>query len=92
MIDFHLQIIARYNLERFCNNLPRVKRFNNLRDPIEEGYFPKLDSLVASRAWPSRPANTKISDLNRDLDQIRFDDDIPFRASPEIVSIEKLSF
>ena len=66
-------MIARYNLERLCNNLPRVKRFNNYREPIQEGYFPKLDSLIASRAWPARPANTKISDLNRELDQIRFD-------------------
>lgn len=53
--------------------MPRVKRFNNVRDPIEEGYFPKLDSLVASRAWPARPANSKLSDLSRDLDQIRYD-------------------
>lgn len=65
--------MARYNFERFSNNLARVKRFNNVRDPIAEAYFPKMDSLVASRAWPSRAENTKLSDLNRELDQIKYD-------------------
>ncbi|XP_055837715.1 phenoloxidase 2-like [Episyrphus balteatus] len=71
----HQQIVARYNLERFCNNMARVKRFNNLREPIAAGYFPKMDSLVASRAWPPRGPNTKISDLNRETDQIKVDID-----------------
>lgn len=69
----HNQIIARYNFERFSNNLARVKRFNNLRDPITEAYFPKMDSLVASRAWPARVANTQLKDLDRELDQIKND-------------------
>ncbi|XP_053962923.1 phenoloxidase 2-like [Anastrepha ludens] len=69
----HQQILARYNLERFSNNLARVLRFNNLRDPIEEAYFPKMDSLVASRSWPPRFKDTKLSDLNRPLDQIKMD-------------------
>lgn len=69
----HEQIIARYNLERFSNNLPRVQRFNNLREPIPEGYFPKMDSLVASRAWPPRFDNTQLKDLDRELDQIKND-------------------
>ncbi|KAM7343703.1 phenoloxidase 2-like [Cochliomyia hominivorax] len=69
----HQQMIARYNLERFSNNLARVVRFNNFREPIREGYFPKLDSLVASRAWPPRFDNTKISDLRREMDQINLD-------------------
>ncbi|XP_017467197.1 PREDICTED: phenoloxidase 2-like [Rhagoletis zephyria] len=69
----HEQVVARYNLERFSNNLPRVVRFNNLREPIQEGYFPKMDSLVASRAWPPRFEDTKLSDLNRELDQISLD-------------------
>ncbi|XP_054739473.1 phenoloxidase 2-like [Anastrepha obliqua] len=69
----HQQVVARYNLERFSNNLARVVRFNNLREPIQEGYFPKMDSLVASRAWPPRFEDTKLSDLNRELDQINLD-------------------
>ncbi|NP_001295992.1 phenoloxidase 2-like [Musca domestica] len=69
----HQQVIARYNMERFSNNLARVTRFNNFREPIAEGYFPKMDSLVASRAWPPRFDNTSIKDLNRELDQINLD-------------------
>ncbi|KAH8401002.1 hypothetical protein KR009_002361, partial [Drosophila setifemur] len=66
----HQQVIARYNAERFSNNLARVQPFNNLREPIAEGYFPKMDSLVASRAWPPRFESTKLSDLNREADQL----------------------
>ncbi|XP_075167145.1 phenoloxidase 2-like [Haematobia irritans] len=66
----HAQIVARYNMERFSNNLPRVKRYNNYREPIPEGYFPKMDSLVASRSWPPRFDNTKLSDLTRETDQV----------------------
>ncbi|XP_067629385.1 phenoloxidase 2 [Eurosta solidaginis] len=69
----HQQVVARYNMERFSNNLARVVRFNNLREPIQEGYFPKMDSLVSSRAWPPRFDDTKLADLNRELDQINLD-------------------
>ncbi|XP_014276959.1 phenoloxidase 1 [Halyomorpha halys] len=69
----HQQIMARYNMERLCNNLARVKRLINLREPLEEGYFPKLDSLVSSRNWPPRFSNTKLSDIYREIDQIKFD-------------------
>ncbi|PZC75388.1 hypothetical protein B5X24_HaOG206118 [Helicoverpa armigera] len=69
----HQQIIARYNMERLCNGLQRVRRFMNFREPIDEGYFPKLDSQVASRAWPPRFAGTTIRDLDRPVDQIRAD-------------------
>ena len=53
--------------------MPRVKRLNDLRAPIPEGYFPKMDSLVASRAWPGRISDAKLKDLNRELDQIKLD-------------------
>ncbi|XP_034237614.1 phenoloxidase 1-like [Thrips palmi] len=69
----HQQILARYNLERFSNGLQRVKRLLNLREPIPEGYFPKLDSLVSSRVWPARASNTVLSDIAREGDQIQFD-------------------
>ncbi|XP_055374475.1 phenoloxidase 2-like [Condylostylus longicornis] len=69
----HQQIMARYNLERFSNNLARVKRLNNFRDPIKEGYFPKMDSLVASRAYPPRMDNSVMKDINRELDQLKLD-------------------
>jgi tyrosinase len=46
---------------------------NNLREPIKEAYFPKMDSMVVSRAWPARAANTQLQDLNRERDQIKSD-------------------
>lgn len=69
----HQQIVARYNFERFSNRLGRVGRLNNFRAPIPEGYFPKLDSLVASRSWPARISGATLKDLNRELDQVRLD-------------------
>ncbi|CAH0713396.1 unnamed protein product, partial [Brenthis ino] len=69
----HQQIIARYSVERLCNNLARPRRYIDFRQPIEEGYFPKLDSQVASRAWPPRFAGSTIRDLDRPVDQIRSD-------------------
>lgn len=53
--------------------MERVKPFKSLREPISEAYFPKMSSLVTSRAWPARPPNTHLSDLNRELDQIKSD-------------------
>nr|BAN20821.1 prophenoloxidase [Riptortus pedestris] len=69
----HQQIMARYNVERLCNDLARVRRLTNLREPIPEGYFPKLDSLVSSRVWPPRFANAVLDDVYREVDQIKFD-------------------
>lgn len=48
-------------MERLCNRLGRVRRFLDIREPIEEGYYPKLDNFVASRVWPSRHQNTRLS-------------------------------
>ncbi|XP_058804268.1 phenoloxidase 1-like [Phymastichus coffea] len=69
----HHQIMARYNVERLCNSLPRSRRLANWREPIPEAYFPKLDSMVAGRAWPARPAGFVLSDVNRPGDNMRFD-------------------
>ncbi|XP_045478278.1 phenoloxidase 1-like isoform X2 [Harmonia axyridis] len=82
----HQQIIARYNFERLCNSLKRVTRFSDWRAPIAEGYFPKMDSLVASRSYPSRVHNQTISDLNRETDQIRQDIDDLVRWRDRIFS------
>lgn len=56
-----------------CNSLARVRRFLNFRDPIPEAYFPKLDSLVANRTYPSRPAGMTLVDVNREQDQWQMD-------------------
>lgn len=53
--------------------MKRVERLIDWRKPIKEAYFPKLDSLVASRAYPARVANQTLQDLNREQDQIRAD-------------------
>ncbi|KAK6640549.1 hypothetical protein RUM44_012245 [Polyplax serrata] len=69
----HQQIIARFNFERLCNDLSRVERLTNFRDPVPEGYFSKLDSLVSSRSWPPRHSNALLRDVYREIDQIKFD-------------------
>jgi tyrosinase len=69
----HQQIMARYKSERLSNNLGDINRFRNFREPIPEGYFPKLDTLVANRAWPARPDRTAPTNLIREADDIRLD-------------------
>ncbi|CAG9854814.1 unnamed protein product [Phyllotreta striolata] len=71
----HQQIMARYNFERLCNGMKRTERFTNFYDPMPEGYFPKLDNLVASRSWPGRVANMRWQNLDRSLEQIHLDID-----------------
>lgn len=67
----HEQILARYNAERLCNDLFRVRPLNSLRDPIEEAYFPKLNILNSSHSWPPRFENCVLSDLDRPADSIK---------------------
>ncbi|XP_078040688.1 phenoloxidase 1-like [Augochlora pura] len=69
----HQQIQARYNCERLCNRLSRVKRFINWREPIPEAYFPKLDSIVSTRTWPARHRGVVLKDVNRPVDQLNVD-------------------
>lgn len=61
----HSQIIARYNNERICNRLASVKPLSNLREPIREGYFPKIIRSVNNRAYPARVDHSVLKDLNR---------------------------
>lgn len=62
----HHQIIARYNVERLCNGLKPVKILNNIREPIPEGYFPKLLSSTTNRTYPGRVPNTLLKDIERE--------------------------
>lgn len=64
---------SRYNFERLSNQLKRVLPWKNWNEPIPEAYFPKLDSLISSRAWPARVANLVPQNINREQDQIRVD-------------------
>lgn len=52
---------CRYNMERMSNDMNRVVRLTNWRAPIEEGYFPKLDNILANRVWPPRHVNSILS-------------------------------
>ncbi|XP_049767339.1 phenoloxidase 2-like [Schistocerca cancellata] len=70
---FHHQILARYNFERLSNKLGRVKRLLNWREPVEEGYFPKLDNVVSSRVWPQRHSGAILRDVNRVLQRLKVD-------------------
>ncbi|XP_026730285.1 phenoloxidase subunit 1-like [Trichoplusia ni] len=69
----HQQVIARFDIERLCNDLPRVKRYFDFKEPVEEAYFPKLDSMVAGRTWPYRHAGTMLRDLDRPLELIKLE-------------------
>lgn len=63
--------MARYNAERLSNRMDRVEPLTGLRESISEAYFPKMSSMVSSRAWPARSPNIQLTDLNRELDQIK---------------------
>lgn len=70
----HHQILARYNTERFCNNLEKLRVLNNLREPVTEGYFPKIMSSLNSRTYPGRNVNTTLSDIDRDGSKLEIAD------------------
>lgn len=69
----HQQVVARYNSERLSNGMSIVERFSNFRAPIKEGYFPKLDTLVANRSWPPRPDGVTPSAIRRASDGLNLD-------------------
>ncbi|XP_053966734.1 phenoloxidase 2 [Anastrepha ludens] len=62
----HHQLMARYNVERFCNNLAKLQPLNNVREPITEGYFPKILCSLNNRTYPGRVAKTQLKDIDRD--------------------------
>ena len=61
----HSQIIARYNVDRFCNKLPRVVDLSDLRLALPEAYFPKMIRSSNNRAYPGRYERTFLRDMNR---------------------------
>ena len=65
----HSQLIARYNIDRFCNRLGRVRALTNLREPIPEAYFPKLQRTTTNTSYPPRFANALLRDVDRPEDQ-----------------------
>lgn len=55
--------------------MARVERFLDWKAPIKEAYFPKLDSLVASRSWPARVTNQRLQNIRREADGLILDVD-----------------
>ncbi|KXJ82217.1 hypothetical protein RP20_CCG014933 [Aedes albopictus] len=68
----HQQIIHRYNVERFCNRLGKVKSMHNFREPIPEAYFPKMVRSANNRPYASRPNNFTIKDIDRYVEGLKF--------------------
>lgn len=61
----HNQTVIRYNVDRMCSSLERVKPLNNLRAFIPEAYFPKIVRSSNNRSYPARVANSFLQDVNR---------------------------
>ncbi|XP_053676143.1 phenoloxidase 8 [Anopheles nili] len=61
----HSQLIARYNIERFCTRLKKVRHLTNFREPIVEAYFPKMIRSSNNRSYPARGANITLQDIDR---------------------------
>ncbi|XP_043275465.1 phenoloxidase 2-like [Venturia canescens] len=65
----HQQILARYNAERLCAQLGRIKKIKSFEEPEAEAYFPKLTTLNAEFNWASRPAGlTVFQDVSRPVE------------------------
>lgn len=60
----HNQVVHRYNVERMCNGLERVRSLN-IRAVIPEAYFPKIVRSSNNRSYPARQPNSLLQDLNR---------------------------
>lgn len=61
----HNQVVHRYNVERMCARLERVKPLNNIRAIVPEAYFPKIIRSSNNRSYPARAPNSLLQDVNR---------------------------
>lgn len=68
----HHSLIARYDTERLCNGLARVRKFDFSNLVIEEGYFGKLSSENSSAQHGTRQANTQLANVNSKLPPFQF--------------------
>ncbi|EDV36953.2 uncharacterized protein Dana_GF13216 [Drosophila ananassae] len=75
----HQQILARYNAERFCNNLKRIQPLANLHNEVFEGYFPKILSSVNNRTYPGRASGQLLKDVDREDTRITIDEILRWR-------------
>ncbi|KAJ8678886.1 hypothetical protein QAD02_014673 [Eretmocerus hayati] len=70
---FHHEMMARYNIERLCNNLTLVERLLDLDAEIPGGYYSMLNIPNSSKYWPGRPDNMKLRNINRPDASLAFD-------------------
>lgn len=68
-----IKLNYRYNVERLCNSLNLVSRLMEWDQPIQEAYYPMISTDVSGKAWPARPPNMRLSDINRPDQQLSFD-------------------
>lgn len=61
----HSQLLARYNLERFTNHLPRFLNLV-LTEPIDEAYFPKIIRSSKKTSYPPRFPGISLKDVDRE--------------------------
>lgn len=47
-----------------------MERLIDFNEPINLGYFPKLDGIISGRTWPGRVANLKMQDIKRGFEEI----------------------
>lgn len=59
----HQQMIARYDVERLSNYLPRIKPFVNWDAPISEAYNPHLTMAKTQYQYAYRPKDYVLHDL-----------------------------
>ncbi|XP_058064596.1 phenoloxidase 8-like [Anopheles bellator] len=67
----HQQLVARYQIDRFCNGLGFVAALDSLRAPIAEAYYPKIIRSANNRTYPARYRNMTLADVDRPDDELR---------------------
>lgn len=58
--------MARYNVERLCNQMPPVEPLQDFREPIPQAYFPKLVRGNTGKSYVPRIENSTLKDLSRE--------------------------
>ncbi|KAJ8669026.1 hypothetical protein QAD02_000285 [Eretmocerus hayati] len=69
----HHEMMARYNIERLCNQLNTTRRLLDWFEEIPEAYFPMLNAQTSGKIWPARVNNMKLSNIDRPDLNLRFD-------------------
>uniref|UniRef100_A0A182Q267 Tyrosinase copper-binding domain-containing protein n=1 Tax=Anopheles farauti TaxID=69004 RepID=A0A182Q267_9DIPT len=65
----HQQMLARYQTERYSQELSTLEPLDNLRAPIPEAYYPKIIRSANNRTYPARYPNMTLSNVARTADQ-----------------------